>query len=182
MTNKRRNVVTSAIYNPKEFRRSRECSWDGYNPVCNQKQGRSLLSVLWTIGLALGVIYVGALAHVSPPEPLPQSGIQSLNNVVAGSPTVPLQLDATKSRWHGLVSFYDDRSAHIVATCFVRKGESVIVHLPYGQYRAQYATGASWVGRSALFGRETATVNVTTPIRLGASGAHNGMYTIAIRL
>lgn len=89
-----------------------------------------------------------------PTAPLPPNG--TTKRFQAGLAGAPLEIVTRDPERHFFVKVVQwDSDAQVVATMFVRAGQTAKTELPFGSYRIKYATGKVWYGEQHLFGKKT---------------------------
>lgn len=164
-SNKKKDPVKSAIYNPKEFRSKRVRAWSAV-PDKKTEQTRfqlTLLVILLTI--ILGGWYLREADNTSMAMPLPVTGEMQRNHQEAPNTIyAPLRLIATESTVSYVVKLESWQTGAPVLTVFVRRGEVADIKVPIGIYRAKYAYGHAWYGPYELFGKETVVAHAVLPL------------------
>lgn len=130
----------------------------------------------WAIMVMLATWAAAAYLYVERSTvEMPPTGIYQIYPGGFTSPVAPkLQLTAHTFNHHNFfVKVSDWNTDRPLMTVFVRDGETAVVKMPAGQYRAKFAEGVGWHGDHALFGLTTKYTEATVPIRfsIGASGS-----------
>lgn len=90
-----------------------------------------------------------------PEMPLPANG--TVTRFSPGESIAPFSVATRTPGTHFFLKITDADSGSLIATVFVRSGESCETTLPLGRYRVKYATGRKWYGPEFLFGPEPET-------------------------
>jgi len=115
------------------------------------------------------------------PLPLPQSHLMKRYWSRADNPVLaPLQFETARGNSNFYIKVVDYLSNQPIATCFVRGGEKLLLHIPVGTYRIRYATGSIWYGTKDLFGPETAYSEADDKFDLSIQGDEVQGYTIEL--
>jgi hypothetical protein len=115
-----------------------------------------------------------------PVLPLPPNG--TTKRYHAGLGVAPLEVVTRDLERHFLVKVAQWDSNAIVATMFVRAGQSATTNLPLGSYRIKYATGKVWYGEEYLFGKSTLYHRADSRFDFQKKGTQAVGYTIELFL
>lgn len=146
----RQDPVKSAVYNPKEFRRSRGAERFDAGPALSWRHVTVVIAAVavgWTL-------YLWPASGNSPSvgtRTLPPSGPLDIRYAEApGKPLAPLKLTGSRHGEHCLLRLSKWQTGTPVLAIFIRSGESAETQIPIGQYRATVACGTAWHGTQLL--------------------------------
>lgn len=88
------------------------------------------------------------------PEVVPPTGLLRLYH---GKAVAPLEIVTKDRNVHYYAKVVDAKSGSLVATIFIRGGETAKLEVPLGIFRIRYAVGGIWRGEKALFGPPPST-------------------------
>lgn len=84
--------------------------------------------------------------------PMPRSGMTAQDFTTEA--LANFTLTASKDNNH-YVKLESAKNQAVIATYFIKAGESIITKVPLGQYRIKVASGRNWFGEALLFGVRT---------------------------
>ena len=169
--------VKSAVYNPKEFRRSRGAERFDAGPALSRRHLTVVVAAV-VVGWALYLWQASGNSPAVGTGALPPSGPLNIRHVEGpGRPLAPLKLTGSQHGEHCLLRFSEWQTGAPVMAMFVRSGETTETMFPIGQYRATVACGTTWHG-TQLIGRDAGVDEVELPIVFtqGQSGQMHGAH------
>lgn len=176
MKTRRQDPVKSAIYNPKEFRRSHTVGCLDVGPALTLRHlAVIILAAVLVLSLYLWHTSGGRVSLGTATLP-PTGALEILHREPPGAAQAPLKVIGSKYGEHCLLRLAILRTNAPALTVFVRSGEIAEIRVPVGQYRGTIACGSTWYG-DRLFGPNVAIEEIELPIAFtySQSGQIHGM-------
>jgi curved DNA-binding protein CbpA/biotin carboxyl carrier protein len=125
-------------------------------------------------------------AHQSPPTappvypamPLPENGYIWKNH--SREEVAPLEIVTAPGSGNFYAKLVNLARNKWTLAVFVREGQSVSIHVPLGTYELRYATGATWYGRTHLFGPQTSYHKAESLLHFRIEGDQAAGYTVEL--
>ena len=98
------------------------------------------------------------------PLPLPPTGIYKryfIKSEGVAPLGIALRASDQDAGYHFYIIVLNSRTNEILVSLFIRKGKSIEIQLPLGEYKIRYAAGKDWFGDNDLFGLHTTAYSDT---------------------
>jgi outer membrane protein assembly factor BamE (lipoprotein component of BamABCDE complex) len=118
----------------------------------------------------------------NPAKSLPTPASGTIKQYHASDSVAPLTIRTRGLGQNYFVKLTEWTTGRIVATVFIRGGQSVDFKMPLGSYKMKYAAGATWYGESELFGPDTSYSEADSRFDFEDNGNQFSGYTVELYL
>ena len=92
-----------------------------------------------------------------PEQPMPKQGLMEFSSGFGSysGEKAPLKITTKPSDGNYVMKLVDWNTGEFVASCFISRGSTLDIEVPFGSYKLKFACGDKWYGTKFLFGPRT---------------------------